>query len=210
MRLITLLIAVIALAACGSQDEPSKESSTEPNSQASQPAASPAVQQEVADTSPQGPLDLEHDYFSFANTVQFVTLHLNLDLTVDFDKQELRGTAVLSMSRLDQAASDIILDTRDLHIEAVSVNGEEASFAYSQTDEVLGQALKITLPDGQQASTELQVVIHYQTDPTASALQWLPPELTAGGQHPYMFSQSQSIHARSWVPLQDSPAVRLT
>ena len=58
--------------------------------------------------------------------------------------------------------------------------------------------------------TDFEVEIHYSTDPTATALQWLPPELTAGGELPFMFSQSQSIHARSWVPLQDSPAVRMT
>ncbi len=154
--------------------------------------------------------DLGHDYFSFANTEQFVTDHLQLDLAVDFDRTELRGMAVLKMRRLDTAATDIILDTRDLHIDGVLVNGSEASFEYAQTDPVLGQALKITLPAGLQDQTNLRVKIHYQTDPRASALQWLPPELTAGGKHPFMFSQSQSIHARSWVPLQDTPAVRIT
>lgn len=210
MRLITLLIAVFALTACGPKDESNHESSTQSGNQAAQQAAPAATQQEVTAAPEPQPFDLAHDYFSFANTDQFVTRHLNLDLTVDFDKKELRGAAVLSMNRLDPAASDIVLDTRDLHIESVSVNGTAADFAYSQTDEVLGQALKIAIPDGQQADAELQVEIHYKTDPGASALQWLPPELTAGGEHPYMFSQSQSIHARSWIPLQDSPAVRVT
>ncbi|NOR20221.1 MAG: aminopeptidase [Xanthomonadales bacterium] len=183
MRFITLLLTSLILISC-SQDE------------------DVAIQKEV--------VDLGHDYFSFANSDQFDTSHIALDLTVDFELKELRGSVTLNMRRLDPEATDIILDTRDLHIDGVLVAGIEAVFAYSEQDPVLGQALKITLPAGLEQQSDLVVTIHYKTDPGASALQWLPPELTAGGKHPYMFSQSQSIHARSWVPLQDTPSVRIT
>jgi aminopeptidase N len=160
-------------------------------------------------------LDISHDYFSFANSEQFITDHLRLDLSVDFEQRELRGQATLEMRRLDPAATHIILDTRDLHIERILAGGPdetgiEAAFEYGQEHPKLGQALKITLPDGLDQQQTLHVNIHYKTDPTASALQWLPKELTAGGNHPFLFSQSQSIHARSWVPLQDTPSIRIT
>ena len=58
--------------------------------------------------------DPARDYFTFSNTDEFVTEHLTLDLSVDFDAAELRGSAVLTMRRLDMAATEIILDTRDL------------------------------------------------------------------------------------------------
>jgi hypothetical protein len=198
MRQFALLIAVFTLAACGPKDEPAAEVSQQP------------VVETETEVLTQEAFDLHHDYFSFANTDQFVTEHLALDLSVDFDKKELRGSAVLNMQRLDPVATEIILDTRDLHIESVVVNGVEASYEYSIKDKVLGQALKISVPPAQQRDEALEVEIHYATDPTATALQWLPADLTAGGEHPFMFSQSQSIHARSWVPLQDSPAVRMT
>ena len=163
----------------------------------------------------QKPLDVTHDYFSFANTDQFVTDHISLDLTVDFEQRELRGWVTLQMRRLDPGAMDIVLDTRDLHIDHVLVGGPgseaaRATFGYTENHPKLGQALSITLPGGLEQQQDLLVTIHYKTDPGASALQWLPKELTAGGKQPFMFSQSQSIHARSWVPLQDTPSVRIT
>ena len=72
-------------------------------------------------------------------------------------------------------------------------------------DPILGVPLTITLPKSANV-----VTIQYKTAPEASALQWLDPRRTAGGKQPFLFTQSEAIHARSWIPLQDSPAVRLT
>ena len=159
--------------------------------------------------------DPAHDYFSFANSDQFVTRHLVLDLKVDFDRQILDGNAILHMERLDPAATTVVLDSRGLQISGIQVSASEmeakpVTFDVSEADPVKGEAIRIHLPADFQSHTEFLLEIDYQTGPDASALMWLPPELTAGGKFPFLFTQSQSIHARSWVPLQDTPGVRFT
>lgn len=159
--------------------------------------------------------DPARDYFTFSNYEQFTTRHLALDLDVDFEAEELRGSVTLFMSRLDATAGEITLDIRDVHIDGASVSlpgGEATAVAFSigERHQTLGQALSIVLPAPWDVTGEFELKIDYRTDPTATALQWLPPELTAGGKYPFLFSQSQSIHARSWIPLQDTPSVRVT
>ena len=136
--------------------------------------------------------------------------HVELDLEVSFAEQTLDGSAMLSFDRLDADAGALVVDTRDLEIDGVEAwsptGGFEATtYVLGDADPVLGAPLRIELPP---AATRVRVT--YRTSPEASALQWLGAEQTAGGQHPFLFTQSQAIHARSWIPLQDSPGVRVT
>ena len=159
--------------------------------------------------------DPAHDYFSFANTEQVVARHLELDLTVDFEAEQLLGSAILHMDVIDPEVTEVILDSRGLQIDGVALALSDApmtpvEFRFGEQDAVLGTPLIISLPADLAADSGFRLKIDYATGPNASALQWLPPKLTAGGKQPFMFTQSQAIHARSWVPVQDTPAVRIT
>ena len=156
--------------------------------------------------------DPARDYFTFSDTSAIVTEHLALDLNVDFEASELSGFALLSMRRVDPAVDEVVLDTRDLSIGSVAIiedgNSAPAEYRFGDPDAVFGTPLHIVIPAGTGDRFDLMIV--YATSPQSTALQWLPPELTAGGKHPMVFSQSQAVHARSWVPLQDTPAIRIT
>jgi aminopeptidase N len=156
-----------------------------------------------------------HDYFSFANTDQFVTEHLHLNLTVDFEAEALHGSATLQIRRIGSGATEIILDTRDIKIDATSFvlpSGEtlKTDHRFGETHSIMGTPLFIDVPASIRNDEEFTLRLDYRTSPKSTALQWLPAELTAGLKHPFLFSQSQAIHARSWIPLQDTPAVRIT
>ncbi|CAB0151633.1 Aminopeptidase N [Pseudidiomarina piscicola] len=148
------------------------------------------------------------DAHSYAKLDQVATPHLELDLTVDFAEKQLEGTATYDLLRRTDA-EQIHLDTRELSIHKTEIwqDGEwqETSFTLGEPHETLGQELSVSI-----GSSSEKLRIHYATAPTASGLQWLTPEQTAGKQQPFMFSQSQPIHARSWIPIQDTPALRLT
>lgn len=163
-----------------------------------------------------GQLDTTKDYHSYANTDQFRVAHLDLDLDVNFVRERLVGRVTLRIERVLAAATNLILDTRDLEISNVrlEVPGKEPinlKFEVGVSDPILGSPLSINVPIlGRDQGDDLLIAIEYQTGKVASGLQWLEPSQTADKRFPFLFSQSQAHHARSWIPLQDSPQVRFT
>ena len=152
----------------------------------------------------------EADPHSFAQPDKVTINALVLDLDVSFDKHELGGSVELMLDWHDPAARELVLDSRDLSIEKVQREDEsggwrDVAFTLDKADPMLGSALRIGL---RRQSAKVRIL--YKTSPDAFGLQWLDPAQTAGKKQPFMFSQSESINARSWVPLQDTPAVRFT
>jgi leukotriene-A4 hydrolase len=145
------------------------------------------------------------DAHSFSNPEEVSIKHMHLDLAVDFEHKVLKGNVRIDLDR--KTKSNVLhLDSRQLKIEKIMLDdGSAAEYQLSQDVEYFGQDLAITLKKKTKS-----VTIFYETDPNAEALQWLKPEQTAGGKHPFLFSQSQAILARTWIPCQDSPGVKYT
>ena len=145
------------------------------------------------------------DPHSYARPAEAKVTHVALDLRADFARTVFEGTATLTL-QVAADAREVVLDTRGLEIQGVAdARGTALTYALGPADPILGRALTITLP-----ADRATVVVRYRTSPQAEALQWLSPAQTSGGAHPYLFSQGQAILTRTWIPTQDSPAVRQT
>ncbi len=180
------------------------------------PASGPGVDTPAA-VAPDGTAaGVVRDVHSVSHPDEVVVTHTGLDLAVDFDAQVLRGTATVAIERHDPSAP-LLLDVRGLEIRKVQtaqvadlrpLATAAASWTdapYTLEDREFGGALGVTLPQDADA-----VRIEYATAPGASGLQWLSPEQTADRASPFLYTQSQAIHARSWIPCQDTPGVRST
>jgi leukotriene-A4 hydrolase len=168
------------------------------------------------------PIDAGLDYHSYANVDQFRVTHVELDLRVDLAGKVISGIVALEFKRLDPRATQLVLDTKDLMINDVSqkatdVLGATAKnqtiwvsrpFHLEKPDKILGSALVIELPPNRKTVEAIR--IDYETLPTSGALQWLTPKQTAGHHKGFLYTQSEPIGTRSWIPLQDTPQVRAT
>ncbi len=144
------------------------------------------------------------DVHSYAKPDEAVIKHLSLDLAVDFNIRKLSGTASYDIEVHDKADT-IRFDTKTLDIHQVTVDGKNTPFKLGADDKWLGQSLSI--PVNKESK---KIMITYSTRPEAEALQWLNPSQTAGKQSPYLFTQGEAILTRTWIPIQDSPGIRLT
>ena len=191
-----LAIGAIALLAACSKSEPEQ-------------AAQPEPEHAKVEAAPVTALSPGVDHHSFANTDHFRTTHVDLDFTVDFERKVLQGEARLYLERLNADDVPLVLDTRGLSIESIRAGSGDrlaaAPFSVGDASDDLGAPLSIEMP-----ADATEVVIRYETSPDALALQWLEPRQTTGKRHPFLYTQAQSIHARSFIPLQDSPGVRIT
>jgi leukotriene-A4 hydrolase len=150
-----------------------------------------------------GTAQAEDDPHSFSEPEQARVTHLDLDITVDFERQQLVGSATWDFQR--SSGDRIVFDVKDMQIRSVTADGKLLAFELGPEVKLLGQPLSVSLPQGAK-----RITINYATRPESAALQWLKPVQTAGKKHPFLFTQSQAVLARTWIPCQDTPGVRFT
>ncbi|MFN6293684.1 MAG: M1 family metallopeptidase [Bacteroidota bacterium] len=178
-------------------------------------------------------------HHSYANDGEFLITHMDMRLAVNFADKTIEGWVEYSLvhaylrdnRKPGSVPPDhfnpitgnhiLLLDHRDMDVLGVYAGGSfdkksgklkngakgllfEVGSGVADTL-LFGKPLEIEVPRSQS-----KIVIHYKTRPSAGALQWLSPAQTYDQTHPFLFSQSQSILARTWIPLQDKPSIRFT
>jgi len=145
---------------------------------------------------------------SYSNVNKVKTVHLDLELDVNFESKVIYGVARHDIKQLKKVDT-MILDVKNLDIQKITLGEKEqeveTNYLLGQTDELLGQPLFVKID-----TKTTKVNIYYKTTQKTEAIDWLPEALTQGKQHPFMYTQGEAILTRSWIPIQDIPSNRIT
>ncbi len=148
-----------------------------------------------------------NDAHSYANIKDIRTTHLHLEIEVDFENKIIQGVARHTMSKHE--CDTAIFDIKALDIKKITLgkkgSEKETDFDIGDEDQWLGRPLEVLIN-----SDTKYINIYYQTTEKTEAIDWLAPSQTTGKELPFMYTQGQAILTRSWIPLQDSPANRIT
>lgn len=149
------------------------------------------------------------DLSTFSNASQAVSTHIKLDWDIDFDNQKISGSAEHVIKVLISGTTHVTFDSSNINlVDDVMVDGTPVECIVSDRHPVLGTMLSVSIPiEYQAAESTFSVLFNYFIN-DASAMQWLPATATKGGKHPFLFTQSQAIHARSLMPCMDSPGIK--
>jgi len=141
---------------------------------------------------------LVKDHHSYSKPNESRVTHLSWKAEVNFEAKSISATATFDLQNAADA-KEVIFDVNGLTDFKIEVDGKDVSFELGKVNELLGQPLIIPI-----SPETKQVSITYKSAPGAKALLWVD------GEKPFLFSQSQAILARTWIPCQDSPGVRYT
>jgi aminopeptidase N len=151
--------------------------------------------------------DSEGRPFAFATSPRqyerdrpFLVDHLALDLALDVAKKSVKGSATLTVRRVDPDAESIQLDAIGFDISAVKVDGADVVHTYD--GRIIG------VPVGK-AKEHAKITVKYSATPRRG-LYFLEPDEFVSDRPRQVWSQCQEEDARHWVPCHDKPHVKMT
>ncbi len=130
--------------------------------------------------------------------------HLAVDLTLDVPAKSVRGSATLSLARVDPDAETLVLDAIGFEIHGVDLgHGTARGPAKHSYD---GRQITVTVPHEE---TVFDVTVRYSATPRRG-LYFLAPDESYPHRPNQVWSQCQEEDARHFIPCHDKPHVKMT
>ena len=152
----------------------------------------------------------QKDPSTFSNYDIIQQSKIEVNFNVDFTNKIVTGKEKIYFKALEEGEV-IALDTKALIINSI-IDSDTGDYLEYKIDnyyklESLGIPLKIYKE--YQKDDDFSIVISFSTTEDGMALDWLNPEQTSGKKYPFMYSQGQAILCRDFIPIQDTPAVKM-
>ncbi|MFO0756531.1 MAG: M1 family aminopeptidase [Byssovorax sp.] len=134
----------------------------------------------------------------------FAIRHIALDLALLVPEKSIRGTASLSIERVDPEATEITLDAVGFSLDKVELAGDGAAKKAAHVYD--GETLRVTIPRETQAAT---LVVTYRATPRRG-LYFLAPDEHVPARPQQVWTQCQDEDARHIFPCHDKPHIKQT
>ena len=130
----------------------------------------------------------------------FAIEHIALELLLDFAKRSIRGSASLTLRRIDPHATSVELDAVAFTIAAITVDDKNVKYTYD------GRLLVVDVPKALEKGT---LVVRYEATPRRG-LYFLEPDEHVPTRPRQVWTQCQEEDARHIFPCHDKPHVKMT
>ena len=170
----------------------------------------------------------ENDVNTYSNFDEVIQKHVDLDVSIDFKRQQMFGIVKTTYEILNESLQQIILDLHGPNISSINIINEELDEIpleyeiYDKNDDkdALGTPLIIYLEPLKKennveyekifSNKEITISIVFKTNDKCNGIQYLTKEQTYTKNYPFMFTQCEAILCRTLFPCQDTPSVKAT
>lgn len=166
------------------------------------------------------------DVNTYSNFEEIIQKNVELDVSIDFEKQQMYGTVQTEYEILNPSLNKIILDLHGPDISQINLITEDYDeipleyeiYDKNEDKEALGTPLIINLESLKKENNDeyekifkdklVTINIKFNTNEKCNGIQYLTKEQTHSKQYPFMFTQCEAIQCRTLFPCQDTPSVK--
>ncbi len=139
----------------------------------------------------------------YAPSRQVDVLHVQIDVTPDFDKRTIAARTTLRFAPVGTSLAQLRLDAVDLAVSEVTAT------VPIRGNQVTNEAIVVTFASPVPAGQEAIVTVTYTAEPRRG-LYFRTPDMGYPANEAHLFSQGEPIEARHWFPGFDEPNEKFT